>query len=127
MGDLGIGRQPFVDAITELAGSVYSFHERFNIGMVDVRDDEATLEALRQRLSLLIEEAGEHAHELNRGNVEAAISEVVDTAYIALGTVLRLAEPGRDACLAVARKNDAKSLTTHGARSGTGKVVAREA
>ena len=125
MNDLGIERDGFMEGVQAIANSVYSFHDRFDIDRIDTADPDGTLEALRQRLSLLTEEAGEHARELNRGNVEEAIDEAVDIAYIALGTVLRLGAQGRDSCLAVAQKNDAKSASTHSKRPGTGKVVAR--
>ena len=125
MTNLGIDRDGFMEGVQAIADSVYSFHDRFGIDLIDTADQNGTLEALRQRLSLLAEEAGEHARELNRGNVELAIDEAVDIAYIALGTVLRLGGEGRDSCLSVARKNDSKSPSTHAKRLSTGKVVAR--
>jgi hypothetical protein len=120
-----IERSEFVGAVAGLGESVYSFHERFGLPTADASDPDATLEALRRRLSLLSEEVGEHARELNRANVGAATAEAIDIAYIALGTVLTLGYAGRDACSSVATKNDAKTLTTHGSRGSTGKVVAR--
>lgn len=126
MTDLGIERGEFVAGVAAVAESVYSFHDRFGIGGIDTSDRDGALDALRQRLALLDEEVGEHARELNRGNVEAAVDEAVDIAYIALGTVLRLGRDGHAACIAVSRKNDAKSAATHGKRGETGKVVARE-
>lgn len=126
MTDLCIERGKFLRGIAELAESVYSFHSRFEIGCIDISDSDLALDILRQRLALLDEEVGEHARELNRGDLDKAIDEAVDIAYIALGTVLRLGLEGYDACLQVSRKNDAKSASTHGKRGGTGKVVARE-
>ena len=126
MANLGIEREKFHEGIAELAESVYSFHGRFEIGCVDTSNSDVALDILRQRLALLDEEVGEHARELNRGNVDKAIGEAVDIAYIALGTVLRLGFEGYDACIEVSRKNDAKIASTHGKRGGTGKVVARE-
>ena len=126
MTDLGIEREEFAAVVAAVAESVYSFHERFEIGCVDTSDPEAALDALRWRLALLDEEVGEHARELNRGNIEKAVDEAVDIAYIALGTVLRLGRDGLAACIAVSRKNDAKSASTHGKRDETGKVTARE-
>ena len=120
-----IERSEFVEAVATLGESVYSFHDRFGLPCVDLADRDATLEALRRRLSLLSEEVGEHARELNRANVEAATAEAIDIAYIALGTVLTLGHAGRDACFSIATKNDAKTLTTHGNRGSTGKVIAR--
>ena len=120
-----IERSDFVGAVSRLGDSVYSFHERFGLPTVVHESDEIILETLRRRLSLLSEEVGEHARELNRGNVGDAISEAVDIAYVALGTVLVLGIEGRAACYKISDKNDAKSLATHGNRSATGKVVAR--
>ena len=120
-----IERGDFVGAVSRLGDSVYSFHERFGVPTVGDEDADGVMEALRRRLALLSEEVGEHARELNRGNVEDAVSEAVDIAYVALGTVLALGNAGRDACHAVSDKNDAKTLATHGSRDSTGKVVAR--
>ena len=122
---MAIERSDFVGAVSRLGDSVYSFHERFGIPTLDDADRDAVLETLRRRLSLLSEEVGEHARELNRGNVEDAVSEAVDIAYVALGTVLVLGIEGRAACYSISDKNDAKTLTTHGNRGATGKVVAR--
>jgi NTP pyrophosphatase (non-canonical NTP hydrolase) len=120
-----IERNDFVGAVSRLGDSVYSFHDRFGIPTVDSSDRDDTLETLRRRLALLSEEVGEHARELNRANVEDATSEAIDIAYVALGTVLTLGQAGRDACYAISDKNDAKTLSTHGNRGSTGKVVAR--
>ena len=120
-----IERGDFVGAVSRLGDSVYSFHDRFGIPTLDDADRDTVFETLRRRLALLSEEVGEHARELNRGNVDDAVSEAVDIAYVALGTVLTLGDAGRDACYAISDKNDAKTLTTHGNRGSTGKVVAR--
>ena len=88
----------FVSAIETLAGSVDAFHQRFDIPQIDLTSIDATLDALRQRLSLLDEEVGEHARALNRGEIEDAVKEAVDVAYIALGTIHRLGSEGLDAC-----------------------------
>ena len=120
-----IERSDFVDAVSRLGDSVYSFHERFGLPTVAHEGEDVILEALRRRLALLSEEVGEHARELNKGNVGDAVSEAVDIAYVALGTVLVLGNEGRDACYSISDKNDAKTLATHGNRGATGKVVAR--
>ena len=120
-----IERSDFVDAVSRLGDSVYSFHERFGLPTVAHEGEDVILEALRRRLALLSEEVGEHARELNKGNVVDAVSEAVDIAYVALGTVLVLGIEGRAACYSISDKNDAKTLATHGNRGATGKVVAR--
>ena len=123
--EMEIERSDFVDAVSRLGDSVYSFHERFGLPTVAHEGEDVILEALRRRLALLSEEVGEHARELNKGNVGDAVSEAVDIAYVALGTVLVLGIEGRAACYSISDKNDAKTLATHGNRGSTGKVVAR--
>lgn len=113
----------FVRAVRALAVSVDAFHERFDIPQIDPACVAGTLDALRQRLSLLNEEAGEYARALNRGEIEDAVKEAVDVAYIALGTIHRLGAGGVRACYEVVEKNDAKSPSTHSKRSTTGKVL----
>lgn len=120
---LGIERERFLEGIEAISQSVYDFHDRFDIPAIDLEDTEEALEALRQRLALLIEESGEHAWAVNRGHLDDSIKEAIDITYIALGTVLRLADAGRSACLEVAAKNNAKTAETHGKWSPTGKVV----
>ena len=115
--------EDFVSAIQTLAVSVDAFHRRFDIPQIDMTCIDATLDALRQRLSLLDEEVGEHARALNRGEIEDAVKEAVDVAYIALGTIHRLGSDGLDACHEVAQKNDAKSPSAYSKRSATGKVL----
>ena len=116
-------RDNFPESISLLAKSVESFHERFQIDPVDFSNDSVALELLRKRLSLLSEESGEFARELNKGNLENAIHEAVDVAYIALGTILCIGERGLDACKIVINKNDEKSNTGYSKRNSTGKVV----
>ncbi len=113
----------FIRAIQTLAVSVDAFHRRFIIPQLDVDNVDGTLDALRQRLSLLNEEVGEHARALNRGEIDEAVTEAVDVAYIALGTIHRIGAPGLSACYEVARKNDAKSPSAYSKRSATGKVL----
>ena len=114
----------FVHAVRALAVSVDEFHRRFEIPRIDPSlSTEDTLDALRQRLSLLDEEVGEYARALNRGDMEDAAKEAVDVAYIALGTIHRLGDAGLNACYEVARKNDAKSPSAYSERPATGKVL----
>ena len=118
-----IGRVAFVEGVQVISESVYSFHERFGIGCVNILDTVETLEAMKQRLVLLTEEMGEHSRAINRGEVDNTILEAVDIAYIALGTILTLGSSGTKACYEVARKNDAKTISTHAKHVDTGKVL----
>ena len=67
-----IARDEFVATLSEMAGSVYDFHQRFDvprIGRPPAEEGPSAdgLAALRSRLAFLIEETGEHAKEFNRG------------------------------------------------------------
>jgi NTP pyrophosphatase (non-canonical NTP hydrolase) len=124
MGNLT--RDEFTSAMSRLAGSVYDFHQRLGVQHVDSSSpDEEALSLLRARLSILAEEFGEHARELNRGNLEKARLELADLAFVALGSVLALDTPGTDACLEVACKNDAKAAENFVILAASGKIVRR--
>ncbi len=62
--------EDFVRGVRTLAVSVDAFHQRFDIPQIDMSSVDTTLDALRQRLSLLDEEVGEHARALNRGEID---------------------------------------------------------
>ncbi|MCH7786131.1 MAG: nucleoside triphosphate pyrophosphohydrolase family protein [Chloroflexi bacterium] len=119
-------RDEFISTISRIAGSVYDFHERFSVPMVDSPSSpEESLVTLRNRLAFLMEEVGEHAKELNKGNLEDAAIELADVAFVVLGTVLTLDVSGEQACLVVARKNDSKTSETHAIEESSGKLVRR--
>jgi NTP pyrophosphatase (non-canonical NTP hydrolase) len=117
-------RDEFISTISRIAGSVYDFHERFGVSMVDPQTSpDDSLVTLRNRLSFLMEEVGEHAKELNKGNLEDGAIELADVAFVVLGTVLTLDVSGKQACLAVAKKNDSKTNETHQVEESSGKLV----
>ncbi len=119
-------REEFLSAVARIAGSVYDFHQRFGVPAADLARPEEALAALRSRLAFLMEEVGEHARELNRGNLPEAATELADVAFVALGSVLVLDALGCDACLAVSRKNDGKTSETHAVDRTSGKLVRRQ-
>ena len=119
-------RDEFISTIFRIAGSVYDFHERFGVPTVDPQTSpDESLATLRNRLSFLMEEVGEHAKELNKGNLEDAAIELADVAFVVLGTVLTLDVSGKQACLEVAKKNDSKTSETHEIEESSGKLVRR--
>ena len=119
-------RDEFLSTISRIAGSVYDFHERFSVPMAhSPSSPEESLVTLRNRLAFLMEEVGEHAKELNKGNLEDAAIELADVAFVVLGTVLTLDVSGEQACLVVARKNDSKTSETHAIEESSGKLVRR--
>ena len=84
-------KEKYVGAISELAESVFNFHDKFEVPELDRIHDsnnkELVLETLRRRLSFLMEEVGEHSRALNRIELPNAVEEIVDVAYVALGTI----------------------------------------
>jgi len=103
--------------ITNLAQSVDSFHQRFQI----------TGPVTRAELLTRIPIQSEEVTELNKAILEESddhiAQEAVDVLYVALGTVLRLDPVTTErAILQVIAKNNAKTTNTHH-RSQGGKVV----
>ena len=109
-----------------MAESVYDFHQRFGVPPVGPGSSpNESLAKLRERLPLLMEEIGEHAGELNRGNLDDAIIEMADVAFIVLGTLLVLDEAGKGASNSVSQKNNSKTADTHIRVDTSGKLVRR--
>lgn len=121
-----VSRQEFVSAISRLAESVYDFHTRFAIPNINEKSHpDDVFPRLCTRLAFLVEEAGEHARELNQGNLDRAADEMADVAFVAMGTLLELDFTGANACHSVAGKNDKKTLHTHMVEPSSGKLVRR--
>ena len=72
-----------------------------------------------------MEEAGEHARGLNRGDLDEATLELADVAFVAMGSLATLGAAGERACHEVARKNDGKTNETHFVEESSGKIVRR--
>ena len=105
--------------------STLFFHLRFGIGLD--RTEVDTLDRLRDRTSLLMEESGEHAGAVNRGHTAEAVRELVDILYIVFGSMELINLDLVEASLAaVAEKNDSKTDATHFLHPETGKVVRRD-
>ena len=69
--------EKFIDDAMDLAASVYSFHDRFEIEQVD--NEAHMIQTMLARICLLSEEVGEHARAVNRGQAVDAMLEVVVT------------------------------------------------
>ena len=121
-----ITREEFVTAVSRLAGSVYDFHDRFDIpNLNDKSHYDDPFPRLCTRLAFLIEETGEHAKELNQGVLDRAADEMADVAFVAIGTLLEMDSLGAIACVEVANKNDKKTLQTHMVEPSSGKLIKR--
>ena len=117
-------RDEFVAAVAEMAASVYDFHQRFDVPPIGrLSQDLDAFSVLRSRLAFLVEETGEHAKELNRGELDGASIEMADVAFVAMGTLLVLERMGGDAIRSVAAKNNAKTSETHHVDETSGKLV----
>ena len=124
--DNAVSRDDFVSAVSRLAESVYDFHTRFDIPILNEKmPDSEVFPRLCTRLAFLTEETGEHARELNQGALDRAADEMADVAFVAMGTLLEMAALGAGACHEVANKNDKKTLHTHMVEPSSGKLVRR--
>ena len=126
-GPRGTSREEFVAAMARIAESVYDFHSRFGLPMLGAGlSPEQGLETLRTRLPYLVEEIGEHSKALNNDDLDDALPELADVAFVAAGSVLTMGVPAAlAACRDVALKNDAKTHDTHYLEASSGKVLRR--
>lgn len=90
---------------------------------MSVPSEEKSLDILRGRLPLLVEELGEFAQDINKGNLRDASLEMADVTFVAIGTMLALNTTGVQSSHAVAQKNDDKTLDTHMVEASSGKLV----
>ena len=121
-----LSKEEFVSAVSRLAESVYDFHTRFDIPIINAKvADDDVFPRLCTRLAFLMAETGEHARELNQGALDRAADEMADVAFVAMGTLLEMDALGASACHDVADKNDKKTLHTHMVEPSSGKLVRR--
>lgn len=138
--DLKPESRMFVDQITNLALSIASFHERFELfrhvlllppfihGNDAYRNgytERGMIEHLKSRVSLLVEETGEHAKALNHDSLYESFAELVDIAYIVLGSIYSAGEFADLVVEEVVEKNNEKTLESHHVNE-SGKVVRNE-
>ena len=124
--DNAVSRADFVSAVSRLAESVYDFHSRFDIPLINAKTaEDDVFPRLCTRLAFLMEETGEHARELNQARLDRAADEMADVAFVAMGTLLEMDALGVQACNDVANKNDNKTLHTHRVEPSSGKLVRR--
>ena len=93
---------------TDLANSVNSLHERFNM------DGVATRNELLERIPIQAEEVNELEQAILTENPIDIANEAVDVLYVAIGTILRLEKKlATHAIQQVIEKNDMKTSKTH--------------
>ena len=124
-------REDFVKNVTTMALSVYDFHERFDVEQISPDDDNEASEEIHSamiqaglfRLNLMMEELGEVASAVNRSEVINMLEEMADVLYVAMGSMLRFGDSGREAVTAVVNKNDLKGYDSYREDPRTGKLV----
>ncbi len=113
-------------AVSRMAQSVEDLHVRFDIP--DLDDDWPTnLATLRARLSMLVEETGEHAQALNKVELSKSALEAADVLYVAIGTMLVYGDLGVRALVETYKKTHKKNPKTRQMTAGKAvKVIASE-
>lgn len=120
-----ITKQEFVKTVQEMAGSVWDFHDRFNIRGIDsLSTGKDVYEIMSKRALLQSEEVGELCRALNKGLLDEIYLEAADVLYIALGTILSASNFGVDACWQIIGKNNEKTHENYW-YSSVGKIVKR--
>ena len=108
-----ISKIEFINAINNLAESVYDFHDRWNLFNVS----KTSFEAVSEREELLLEEVRELIEEYNKNQSELSEEllsrEAADVLYVSIGNMLALNKEGISAMNQVAIKNNNKTKKTH--------------
>lgn len=101
------GPSTYVRSQGLLTMAIEDFHDKFNLPRLTM-DEQTMAEYLTTRLSVIMEELGEVAKEINRGNMEAAIIELGDLLFVVEGTFHTMGLRGDQGLFTVIRKNQAK-------------------
>lgn len=113
------------EQLCALADSIDAFHERFDLVPV-VSNEDAVAGVLYERLSLLMEEVGEHAGALNKDRADNAIDELVDICYIAIGSLHRIGMVRNRAIENTIQKNNRKTPKDYVVGQNTGKLIKQQ-
>ncbi len=121
-----VGRQEFVDSIARMAGEVWDFHNRFEVGSGQFEGKSPT-EIVANRTTILDEEVGELAQAISEQEGDDAVAdETGDILFVAMGHVEAMGAPGIEGVDRVTDKSAAKTNETHAIRPDTGKVIPKE-
>jgi NTP pyrophosphatase (non-canonical NTP hydrolase) len=121
-----VGRQEFVESVSRMAGEVWDFHNRFEVGSGQFQGQSAT-EIVANRTSILDEEFNELAAAISdKEGDDAVADETGDILFVAMGHAEAMGTPGIDGMDRVTNKSAAKTNETHAIRPDTGKVLPRK-
>jgi NTP pyrophosphatase (non-canonical NTP hydrolase) len=121
-----VSRNEFVDSISRMAGEVWDFHNRFEVGSGQFEGQSAT-EIVANRTSILDEEFNELAQAISENEGDDAVAdETADILFVAMGHAEAMGTPGIEGLDRVSTKSAAKTNETHAIRPDTGKVLPRK-
>ena len=121
-----INRRDFVDSVARMAGEVWDFHNRFEVGSGQFQGQSVT-EIIANRTSILDEEFDELSQAISaKEGDEAVADETADILFVAMGHAEAMGFPGIEGLERVTNKSAAKTNETHAIRHDTGKVIPRK-
>ncbi len=121
-----ISRRDFVDSVARMAGEVWDFHNRFEVGSGQFQGQSVT-EIIANRTSILDEEFDELSQAISaKEGDEAVADETADILFVAMGHAEAMGFPGIEGLERVTNKSAAKTNETHAIRPDTGKVIPRK-
>ena len=104
-------RQEFVDSVARMAGEVWDFHNRFEVGSRHFAGQSAT-EIVANRTSILDEEFAELAQAISENEGDDAVAdETADILFVAMGHAEAMGAPGTAGLDRVTKKSAAKTKT----------------
>ena len=119
-------RRDFVDSVARMAGEVWDFHNRFEVGSGQFQGQSVT-EIIANRTSILDEEFDELSQAISaKEGDEAVADETADILFVAMGHAEAMGFPGIEGLERVTNKSAAKTNETHAIRPDTGKVIPRK-
>ena len=121
-----INRREFVDSVARMAGEVWDFHNRFEVGSGQFQGQSVT-EIIANRTSILDEEFNELSQAISaKEGDEAVADETADILFVAMGHAEAMGFPGIEGLERVTNKSAAKTNESHAIRPDTGKVIPRK-
>ena len=121
-----VSREDFIGSISRMAGEVWDFHNRFEVGSGQFEGRSAT-EIVANRTSILDEEFNELAQAISENEGDNAVAdETADILFVAMGHAEAMGTPGTEGIDRVTKKSAAKTNETHAIRPDTGKILPRE-
>ena len=112
-----ISKEKFVGLMGQLAGSVYDFHERFDIPEITgCMSDDEIVSCMQRRVGLQLEELAEFSRAMYREDFGNMREEIIDNLYVAMGNALLLGYGLSVDISSILAKNDYKTPQNYMAR-----------